>query len=787
MGEVGNTTVEDPKLNGDMNGTHDDVEPMEVDNEIDNELLPDPAELKKNLCTENSKDSDTNGNGQEILEPGDVDGPLEESERGENSNSEAENGNGTTDETSQEAMEVDGKTENTQNAVQNEKESSAQNEEEIGEIEAINKYPIDTVDKPEKIEDEPVVLSDTDDEDEDSTTSSSSKLKSGTQSSAVSDSENDIANSSTNPSRIGEYDDKPVSIHSDSEEEENSQKTNGAKNADLSDKDDCIVIDDDEKKDEEASTPEKKSGENENDEISPRRSLRQRKPIVNKPDYDDDIEEIIEDPLDCSQQAKRIKLSDTSIDLTNKSQEKSKEPSLVIIDTESIMQKRSSLGQGQSSYLTANQSNSLSRLSSGATGNSVLNPFAQAAAASNSSNLLPNLTDDMFVLEAPSFIVPYIYEKPPPKDLKDVINTLGAEIEEQKRLAKERKLREEGDDSEDNESDTVDSVKGKDTPVQQNLDEKDKDIDMDAAKDKDRKKKSKKRNKDGDESWDEEDTSTDDEASDSEKRTKVLIKEADLDDIKTHVISADALSAADKKSDCYFDSPLGKFFLTIGVNLVQEHVQADLLKQQRRKREREGKAPSESTQRAINSLMKNLELSRENNAIYKYKLKRCDFCPFKTESQLALSHHYETPHLRGNIYKCNFCEFETRPAHEMIYHMEAMHNIKGKLEKPLSYHQCPNCPFEDNGKSKLARHEVACAKKYKPDINLCPPLDWEPPAKIPKIKAKHGLVGAATAYQVKLILNQILVYLTKFSFVSFRQWLPNNNSALLRLSLWLRV
>ena len=156
---------------------------------------------------------------------------------------------------------------------------------------------------------------------------------------------------------------------------------------------------------------------------------------------------------------------------------------------------------------------------------------------------------------------------------------------------------------------------------------------------------------------------------------------------------------------------------------------------------------------AINSLQKSLEVSKENNAPFKHKMKRCDFCSFKTESELILSQHYEIPHFKNNIYKCNYCEYEARPVHDILYHMEAIHNIKGRLEKPLSYHQCPNCPFEDNGKSKMVRHEAACVKKYKPEINLSPPMDWEPPAKIPRIKAKHGLVGAATAYQVRFLIR----------------------------------
>ncbi|GBP15568.1 MOG interacting and ectopic P-granules protein 1 [Eumeta japonica] len=128
-------------------------------------------------------------------------------------------------------------------------------------------------------------------------------------------------------------------------------------------------------------------------------------------------------------------------------------------------------------------------------------------------------------------------------------------------------------------------------------------------------------------------------------------------------------------------------------------------------------------------------------------MKRCEFCNFKSESALAMANHYETPHMNGVLYKCNFCIFEIRNATEIVYHMEAVHNIKARLIKPLPYHQCPNCGFEDNGKAKLARHQPVCAKKFRPEINMAPPSDWEAPAKIPRLKPRHGLVATATAYQ----------------------------------------
>ena len=48
----------------------------------------------------------------------------------------------------------------------------------------------------------------------------------------------------------------------------------------------------------------------------------------------------------------------------------------------------------------------------------------------NSSGELtdPNLTDDTYVVEAPSFIVPYVYEKPPLETFKDFKDTFFLEV-----------------------------------------------------------------------------------------------------------------------------------------------------------------------------------------------------------------------------------------------------------------------------------------------------------------------------------------------------------------------
>lgn len=359
----------------------------------------------------------------------------------------------------------------------------------------------------------------------------------------------------------------------------------------------------------------------------------------------------------------------------------------------------------------------------------------------NNANLLPGLTDDMFVLEAPSFIVPYIYEKPPNDNIREVIKAIEAKYS----LTPEDLA-------------TVEKADEFDMMTEQNKEDKPNEQQANA-------KGKKKKKRGDDESWseqsDDDDDEDDDDDSESGVRTKVLIKEAndDLTALKGAIKPAAALAtsgavasntASKPGQENYFESPLGKFFMDIGVGLVQEYVQSDLLRLQKRKMRKSLSRDPKDFEMAINALSGNLQASKTKNAPFKFTMKRCEFCNFKSESALSMANHYETPHMNGVLYKCNFCTFEIRNATEIVYHMEAVHNIKARLIKPLPYHQCANCGFEDNGKAKLARHLPVCLKKFRPELNLAPPNDWEAPAKIPRIKPRHGLVGTATAYQVNI-------------------------------------
>merc|ERR1739842_77931 len=50
----------------------------------------------------------------------------------------------------------------------------------------------------------------------------------------------------------------------------------------------------------------------------------------------------------------------------------------------------------------------------------------------------PNLTDDTFVVEAPSFIVPYVYEKPPKESIGDFKESIDVIVEKKKKDKEKR-------------------------------------------------------------------------------------------------------------------------------------------------------------------------------------------------------------------------------------------------------------------------------------------------------------------------------------------------------------
>ena len=188
----------------------------------------------------------------------------------------------------------------------------------------------------------------------------------------------------------------------------------------------------------------------------------------------------------------------------------------------------------------------------------------------------PNLTDDMFVLEAPSFIVPYVYEKPPKETFKDF------KISVKKLAAKEIKKKEEGTDKEENDK------------------EKKEKEDTEEEKDKD-----------------EEGTEEDDDDDETKKEKQVKAGNVSDDDDVVEEVKDDTKKA----SGNYFETTLGKFLIDLGMNMVQEFVQEDLLKELTKKSHRDKSA---SMMHSIASL--------KNNLVIFYCFSREIFCNNRYQS-----------------------------------------------------------------------------------------------------------------------------------------------------------
>lgn len=203
-----------------------------------------------------------------------------------------------------------------------------------------------------------------------------------------------------------------------------------------SDNDDCVIATEDKKE------------EKSKDVVPLRRSSR----AIKRKRYTDDIEngnqsdiEEIEfqDPL--HRRGKPIVINDTKalVEMAAKQMKmgnhQKKETTVVIIDTNSVTGKGTSLLQNKAPVSSSNSALNAQNLyqSIVARGTTVTPVSSKSSTATQVSQnaqpaILPSLTDDMFVVEAPSFIVPYVYEKPSIKPFREFVFKLGKELEEQR-------------------------------------------------------------------------------------------------------------------------------------------------------------------------------------------------------------------------------------------------------------------------------------------------------------------------------------------------------------------
>lgn len=130
-----------------------------------------------------------------------------------------------------------------------------------------------------------------------------------------------------------------------------------------------------------------------------------------------------------------------------------KEPTVVIIDTNSSVAGKSAVQLTKGVYpvlpIDANTASLYQSIAARgttvtpvATKSSTLTVSTSTSTASptptpTQTPILPSLTDDMFVVEAPSFIVPYVYEKPSVKPFREFVDIMGKELDD-KRLKEEK-------------------------------------------------------------------------------------------------------------------------------------------------------------------------------------------------------------------------------------------------------------------------------------------------------------------------------------------------------------
>lgn len=142
------------------------------------------------------------------------------------------------------------------------------------------------------------------------------------------------------------------------------------------------------------------------------------------------------------------------------------------------------------------------------------------------------LADDSFIVEAPSFVVPYLIEKTASQNLKKVVDKLNP---------------------------CPGSEKKEDVIV---LSEEDSNDSGKKEKDKDEAKAA---------------------GAPSSTTTTTGTTSVDKSSMKSEMEKSITKSDANKEDENYFTGPIGRFFLDIGLSLVQEYVQGDLLRVQKRK------------------------------------------------------------------------------------------------------------------------------------------------------------------------------------------------------------
>lgn len=175
----------------------------------------------------------------------------------------------------------------------------------------------------------------------------------------------------------------------------------------------------------------------------------------------------------------------------------------------------------------------------------------------------------------------------------------------------------------------------------------------------------------------------------------------------------------------YQKSSAAQFLCSIGLSRVNEFIL-----------EEKNRVISRKIRKGLPDMIPDLEAARtrlietkRNNSPYTLNQTLCCHqCAFKTDSQLVLDAHLESPHRNAaKFYSCNWCNFKTKDSSQIIFHNHVIHKkFRSRIDKPLSIHCCRYCPFESNSKRKFTSHIVRCEQTFQEDLVQVPdgPLDY---------------------------------------------------------------
>ena len=230
------------------------------------------------------------------------------------------------------------------------------------------------------------------------------------------------------------------------------------------------------------------------------------------------------------------------------------------------------------------------------------------------------------------------------------------------------------------------------------------------------------------------------EKTESKKETdenEEIVVESDNDD-KQENLNESNKSTMLTISD-YYKSSVGNLLMGIGLSRSKEWYHKDIIRQIHRGIRKQGELDE-----LVDDLKRQQQFYNEckaANSIFTFKLKKCEICEFKCESDIVIEGHYSIPHLsHRKEFKCNFCPFLTRDSQAISYHFRNTHNKHCVIENPPLLYACSICPYESSQKAKAATHIAKCLKFFNPDkVQALPDPESEYPAITPKLITQEDI------------------------------------------------